>query len=148
VDEWYLCLVYRDCVERGISPPGPAVSQPQFFNFSIGTFYVNVEVHVRVRPIDFGDNALQSNNSSRQKSDFRGRSDSVKQQLANRVNHRCSNPDEGSINVGVAAHITAASASGPRFDTALSPETSQHSFLLFKVFCCTAYFKNMLPFAN
>jgi len=121
-------------VERGISPPGPAVSQPQFFNFSIGTFYVNVEVHVRVRPIDFGDNALQSNNSSRQKSDFRGRSDSVKQQLANRVNHRCSNPDcrattsgpqlepEGSINVGVAAHITAASASGPRFDTALSPE--------------------------
>jgi hypothetical protein len=60
---------------------------------------------------------------------------SVKQQLANRVNHRCSNLDcraatsgpqlepEGSINVGVAAHITAASAGGPRFDAALSPET-------------------------
>ena len=60
---------------------------------------------------------------------------SVKQQLANRVNHRCSNPDcrattsgpqlepEGSINVGVAAHITAASAGGPRFDAALSPES-------------------------
>src|SRR5690349_16369862 len=59
---------------------------------------------------------------------------SVKQQLANRVNHRCSNPGcrattsgpqlepEGSINVGVAAHITAASAGGPRFDAALSPE--------------------------
>jgi hypothetical protein len=59
---------------------------------------------------------------------------SVKQQLANRVNHRCSNPDcrattsgpqlepEGSINVGVAAHITAASAGGPRFDAALSQE--------------------------
>jgi hypothetical protein len=59
---------------------------------------------------------------------------SVKQQLANRVNHRCSNPDcrattsgpqlepEGSINVGVAAHITAASAGGPRFNAALSQE--------------------------
>lgn len=59
---------------------------------------------------------------------------SVKQHLANRVNQRCSNPDcrattsgpqlepEGSINVGVAAHITAASAGGPRFDAALSPE--------------------------
>src|SRR5581483_8119351 len=59
---------------------------------------------------------------------------SAKQQLANRVNHRCSNPDcrattsgpqlepEGSINVGVAAHITAASAGGPRFDAALSFE--------------------------
>ena len=59
---------------------------------------------------------------------------SVKQQLANRVNHRCSNPDcrattsgpqlepEGSINVGVAAHITAASLGGPRYDAMLSPE--------------------------
>jgi hypothetical protein len=59
---------------------------------------------------------------------------SVKQLLANRVNHRCSKSDckattsgpqiepEGSINVGVAAHITAASAGGPRFDAGLSPE--------------------------
>ena len=59
---------------------------------------------------------------------------SVKEQLANRVNHRCSKPDcrattsgpqlepEGSINVGVAAHITAASTGGPRFDATLSPE--------------------------
>ncbi|MEO8595476.1 MAG: hypothetical protein ABI759_19305 [Candidatus Solibacter sp.] len=61
-------------------------------------------------------------------------STSVKQQLANRVNHRCSHPEcrattsgpqlepEGSINVGVAAHITAASPGGPRFDAAISPE--------------------------
>jgi hypothetical protein len=58
----------------------------------------------------------------------------VKTQLALRVNHRCSNPDCGaqtsgprlgsdaSVSVGVAAHISAASAGGPRFDPALRPE--------------------------
>lgn len=52
--------------------------------------------------------------------------------LAERVAYRCSNPDcraptagpqvrpEGALNVGVAAHITAASAAGPRFNSALS----------------------------
>lgn len=54
--------------------------------------------------------------------------------LANRAGHRCSNPDcrretsgpdstaEGSINIGVAAHITAAAAGGPRFDPSLKPD--------------------------
>jgi hypothetical protein len=52
--------------------------------------------------------------------------------LAARVAHRCSNPncraptsgpqldEDGSVNVGVAAHITAVSPGGPRFDPALS----------------------------
>ena len=60
--------------------------------------------------------------------DFRQR---VKSELALRVNYRCSNPDcraptsgpkldqGGSTSVGVAAHITAAAARGPRFDAAL-----------------------------
>lgn len=58
----------------------------------------------------------------------------VKQQLALRVNHRCANPDcrattsgpqlcpDASVNVGVAAHISAASAGGPRFNATLRAE--------------------------
>jgi hypothetical protein len=56
----------------------------------------------------------------------------VKERLAKRVSYRCSNPacrqstsgptldPFGVINVGVAAHITAAAVGGPRYDTALS----------------------------
>lgn len=52
--------------------------------------------------------------------------------LTSRVGHRCSNPDcrrptsgpestaDGSVNIGVAAHITAASPGGPRFDPNLT----------------------------
>jgi hypothetical protein len=55
----------------------------------------------------------------------------VKDQLARRVNSRCSNPDcraqtsgpkfapGASVSIGVAAHSTAASTLGPRFDPAL-----------------------------
>ena len=58
----------------------------------------------------------------------------VKRQLAARVAHKCSNPrcrastsgpqldEAGSVNLGVAAHITAASPNGPRFDSSLIPE--------------------------
>src|SRR5258708_32752239 len=58
----------------------------------------------------------------------------VKLHLALRVNHRCSNPNcrattsgpqcrpEASLNIGVAAHITAASEGGPRFNASLSTE--------------------------
>ncbi len=58
----------------------------------------------------------------------------VKRVLANRVGVRCSNPDcqrgtsgpnsdpEQSVNIGVAAHITAAAAGGPRYDAGLSVE--------------------------
>src|SRR5580704_773794 len=61
-------------------------------------------------------------------------SDQVKRVLANRVGHRCSNPEcraltsgpqddsAKSVNVGVAAHITAASPGGPRYDPDLVPE--------------------------
>jgi WD40 repeat protein len=54
--------------------------------------------------------------------------------LAKRVGHVCSNPacrrqtsgpheDEGrAVNIGLAAHITAAAPGGPRYDAALSPE--------------------------
>jgi hypothetical protein len=57
----------------------------------------------------------------------------VKEALAKRVAYRCSNPACRSlttgphsesarhVNVGVASHITAASAGGPRFDARLSP---------------------------
>lgn len=56
----------------------------------------------------------------------------VKQQLALRVNYQCSNPDcqaptsgaqsrpDASVNIGVAAHMTAASEGGGRFDSVLS----------------------------
>lgn len=57
----------------------------------------------------------------------------TKQILARRVGYRCSNPNcrkltsgpqedpAKAINIGVAAHITAASPGGPRFDSTLSP---------------------------
>ncbi len=58
--------------------------------------------------------------------------DSIRRALALRVGHRCSRPDcdaatagpqddqEKSINLGVAAHITAASIGGPRYDPSLT----------------------------
>jgi len=58
----------------------------------------------------------------------------VKDVLAKRVGHRCSNPNcrnptsgpqdnaRKSVNVGVAAHISAASAGGPRYEATLSSE--------------------------
>lgn len=58
----------------------------------------------------------------------------AKNLLAQRAGHRCSNPTcrrqtagpadtpNGAVNLGVAAHITAASAGGPRFDAHLTPE--------------------------
>src|SRR5215469_9046930 len=61
----------------------------------------------------------------------------TKDTLAKRVGMRCSNPNcrqltsgpqvdpEGSINVGVAAHITAAAPGGKRYDASLTPEQRQ-----------------------
>lgn len=58
----------------------------------------------------------------------------TKDLLARRVGFRCSNPGcrqptsgpqaepSGSVNIGVAAHITAASPEGPRYDATLTPE--------------------------
>lgn len=58
----------------------------------------------------------------------------IKELLARRVNYRCSNPKcrhptsgphahpTKTVNVGVAAHLTAASPGGPRFDSSLSAE--------------------------
>ncbi|MBI3400633.1 MAG: hypothetical protein HY048_04360 [Acidobacteria bacterium] len=58
----------------------------------------------------------------------------VKDVLAKRVGYRCSNPDcrqltsgpqfdpSKAVNIGVAAHITAASPDGPRYDPALTSE--------------------------
>jgi len=58
----------------------------------------------------------------------------AKEILARRVGYRCSNPDCGkatsgpqedpakALNIGVAAHITAASEGGPRYDPSLSSE--------------------------
>lgn len=63
----------------------------------------------------------------------------VKRTLAARVNYFCSNPDcraqtsgpqndpSKVVNVGVAAHTTAASPGGPRYNPALSPEARRHS---------------------
>jgi len=59
----------------------------------------------------------------------------VKDELARRVSYLCSNPGcrqqtsgpqstpSGSVNIGVAAHITAASPGGPRYDESILPET-------------------------
>jgi len=58
----------------------------------------------------------------------------TKELLAKRVANRCSNPgcqqitsgphedQTKAVNIGVAAHITAASADGPRFDPSLTPD--------------------------
>lgn len=64
---------------------------------------------------------------------------STKELLAKRVAYRCSNPacrhvtsgpqiDSAKVvNIGVAAHITAASAGGPRFGPAMTPDERQGS---------------------
>ena len=58
--------------------------------------------------------------------------------MAARVRQACSNPDcraatsgpkhdpHGAVNIGVAAHITAASAGGPRYDSSLTRAQRQH----------------------
>ncbi len=63
----------------------------------------------------------------------------VKRALAQRVANRCSNPECGAVtsgpqidpakavNVGVAAHLTAASPGGPRYDDALTPAQRGHA---------------------
>ena len=64
--------------------------------------------------------------------------ESVKRVLATRVRNECSNPDcrtptsgpqadpSKALNIGVAAHITAASELGPRYDASLTPEQRCH----------------------
>jgi hypothetical protein len=59
--------------------------------------------------------------------------------LADRAGNRCANPNcrqptsgprtdpDKSVNIGVAAHITAASEGGPRYDPALTPEERSHA---------------------
>jgi uncharacterized protein YjhX (UPF0386 family) len=68
--------------------------------------------------------------------DFSGE---VKRTIAARVNYRCSKPScraqttgpqidpSKSLNVGVAAHITAASPGGPRYDPSLTPDERKHA---------------------
>jgi hypothetical protein len=63
----------------------------------------------------------------------------VKRIIAARVNNLCSNPScraptsgpkvdsTKAINIGVAAHITAAAPGGPRYDPALTPEERSHA---------------------
>lgn len=75
--------------------------------------------------------------------EFPGR---VKDTLAKRVGQRCSNPncaratsgphqDTGrSVSIGVASHITAASAGGPRYDISLSP--SERSSIVNGIWLC------------
>lgn len=57
----------------------------------------------------------------------------IKEEVAKRAGYCCSNPDckaptsgpqlnDGIVNVGVAAHITAASKKGPRYDSCLTAE--------------------------
>ena len=65
--------------------------------------------------------------------------EAVKRAVAGRVGNRCSNPEckaatsgpqvdpSKLLSVGVAAHITAASPGGPRFDASLSPEDRKHA---------------------
>lgn len=63
----------------------------------------------------------------------------VKRAVAARAGNRCSNPDcraltsgpqvdiTKSLNVGVAAHITAASPGGPRYNASLTPKDRRHA---------------------
>ncbi len=62
----------------------------------------------------------------------------TKETIGEKAGYRCSNPacrrstigpalgSGGTINIGVAAHITAASPGGPRFDPSLTPEQRRH----------------------
>jgi hypothetical protein len=62
----------------------------------------------------------------------------TRERLAKRAGYQCSNPDcrrptvgaaeghDGIINIGVAAHITAAAPDGPRYDPSLTPEQRRH----------------------
>ena len=64
---------------------------------------------------------------------------SAKEELAKRVGYVCSNPGcrqptsgpqstpSGTVNIGVAAHITAASPRGPRYDSSLPPQERSSS---------------------
>jgi hypothetical protein len=73
-------------------------------------------------------------------------SPATKELLAKRVGYRCSNPmcrqptsgpqedPMGTINVGVAAHVTAASPDGPRYDASLTPE--QRRSAANGIWCC------------
>ncbi len=66
-------------------------------------------------------------------------SQTVRQIVANRVNWLCSNPDcragtggpqldpAKALNLGVAAHISAASPKGPRYDGSISNEDRKHA---------------------
>ena len=66
-------------------------------------------------------------------------SEEVKRAVAARVGNRCSRPDcrtltsgpqvdpSKALNVGVAAHITAASPGGPRYDPSLTSEERRHA---------------------
>lgn len=66
-------------------------------------------------------------------------SEQIKRTVANRVSSRCSNPEcdiptsgpqldpAKSLNIGVAAHISAVSIGGPRYDSYLSPEQRKHA---------------------
>ena len=71
----------------------------------------------------------------------------VKDRLAQRVGYLCSNPDcraltkgpsttdaEGTVNIGVAAHITAASPGGPRYNENITHE--QRSSLSNGIWLC------------
>lgn len=63
----------------------------------------------------------------------------VKRAIAARVNYRCSNPScraptsgpqvdpSKALNIGVTAHITAASPGGPRYNPGLTPEERKHA---------------------
>src|SRR5438132_10032841 len=63
----------------------------------------------------------------------------VKEELAKRVGYNCSNPrcrqptsgpqstPYGTVNIGVAAHVTAAAPGGPRYDSSLSNEQRSSS---------------------
>jgi hypothetical protein len=62
----------------------------------------------------------------------------VKRKLAARVGHACSNPEcraltagpqddgLGSVNIGVAGHISGAAAGGPRYNPAITPSQRRH----------------------
>lgn len=70
----------------------------------------------------------------------------VKESLARRAGFRCSNPacrggtvgpaagDHGAVNIGVAAHITAAALGGPRYNAALAPE--ERRSITNGIWCC------------
>lgn len=110
-------------------------------------FSMSMKFQIEILPFVIKANILKSliflKVNTMARDDF---SSKVKELLGKRVGFRCSNPDcnkatsgphtevDKSLNIGVAAHISAAASGGPRFDVSLTP--SERSAITNGIWLC------------